>query len=119
MRWRTRWASCRWAAGSEAERDFAGLLAEFEQYVSGECVYCNHCLPCPAAIDVGQTTHLLDLADGNPTLELRAAYAKLSSPASACTGCGACQERCPFGVDVMANLARAAALFEPAALTRR
>lgn len=106
------------AAG--AERDFSSLLAEFGRYVEGECTYCNHCLPCPVVIDIGLVTRLLDLVDGQPpgiavgglTAELRTTYQALPVKASACTECGACTKRCPFGVDVVANMQRAVAVFE-------
>jgi uncharacterized protein len=97
---------------SEAERDFSGLLADFGRYVEGECTYCNHCLPCPAEIDVGQVNRLLDLAEFGLTESLRAAYAALPAQASACTECGACTQRCPFGVEVVTRIRAAARLFE-------
>jgi predicted aldo/keto reductase-like oxidoreductase len=98
-------------SATEEEKDFAGLLAEFEQYVTGECVYCNHCLPCPAEIDIGQVSRLLDMAHQQMTAELRAVYAALPVKASDCTQCGGCEERCPFGVSVIARMERAAAVF--------
>jgi predicted aldo/keto reductase-like oxidoreductase len=97
---------------SEAERDFGGLLADFGRYVEGECTYCNHCLPCPVVIDIGQVNRLFDLAELGPTAGLRAAYAALPVRASACTECGACTERCPFGVDVVMKMRQAVELFE-------
>lgn len=99
-----------WTATSE-ERDFAPALAAFPEYLTGECVYGNHCLPCPASIDVGQTIRLLETAQGRPTPGLLAAYAALPAPASDCTQCGSCAERCPFGVDAVAKIEEAAALF--------
>jgi predicted aldo/keto reductase-like oxidoreductase len=98
--------------GTAADRDFGGLLAAFGRYVEGECTYCNHCLPCPVTIDVGQVTRLLDLAEFGLTDELGRAYRSLPVTAAACTECGACTKRCPFGVDVVANMRRAVALFE-------
>lgn len=92
-------------------KDFAPLVAEFQQYVSGECVYCNHCLPCPEVIDIGQVTRLLDMARQQLTDEVRVAYNALAVKPSACTACGACVKRCPFGVDVTANMRQAAAVF--------
>ncbi len=98
-------------AGDE-EKDFADLLTGLEQFVSGECVYCNHCLPCPVSIDVGETSRLVDLAAQGVTTSLQKAYGALPAKASACTRCGACDQRCPFGVAAMARMGQAAALFE-------
>jgi hypothetical protein len=92
-------------------RDFSALLTDFEQYVSGECTYCNHCLPCPAHIDIGQTLRLLDLAEMGLTPALRAAYAELPAPAGDCIECGACEERCPFDVPTVSRIAEAANIF--------
>ena len=96
---------------SEEERDFAGLLASFAEYRSGECVYCNHCLPCPVEINIGQVNRLGDMAAHHMTGELQAAYAALDVNASDCIQCGTCEERCPFGVQVIDKMVEAAALF--------
>lgn len=99
---------------SETERDFSALVAGFERYVEGECVYCNHCLPCPVHLDVGQIGRLVDRATFRPEgiAALRTAYGALKVKASECTACGACVERCPFGVDVIVGMERAVELFE-------
>jgi hypothetical protein len=94
---------------SDAEKDFSDTVVGFD--VTGECVYCNHCLPCPAYIDIGQTLRLLDLAEQEMTIELRAAYALLPTPASACIQCGSCESRCPFGVATVSRIEQAATLF--------
>ena len=97
---------------TEAERDFSKIVADFGRYAEGECVYCNHCLPCPAVIDVGQVSRLVDVAELPIAEELRAAYDALGVKASACTECGVCVERCPFGVDAVAKMKQAVELFE-------
>jgi predicted aldo/keto reductase-like oxidoreductase len=97
---------------TNAERDFGGVVAEFGKYLEGECVYCNHCLPCPAAIDVGQINRLVDTAQLPISEELQMAYDTLPVRASACTECGACMERCPFGVDVLSKMRHAVQMFE-------
>ncbi len=97
---------------SEVERDFSAIVADLSQYREGECVYCNHCLPCPVVIDIGQISRLLDAAQQGMTGALQVAYGALPVKASACTECGACVARCPFGVDVMANMRQAIAWFE-------
>lgn len=99
-----------WAATPE-EKDFAPVLSDFARYVAGECVHCNHCLPCPSGLDVGQTIRLLETARGRPDGALLAAYAALPAPASDCIQCGECAERCPFRVDSVAKVEEAAALF--------
>lgn len=89
-------------------------MTGFERYVGGECVYCNHYLPCPVHLDVGQVGRLVDRAtfQSEGIAVLQAAYEMLEVKASACTACGACVERCPFGVDVIAGMERAVELFE-------
>jgi predicted aldo/keto reductase-like oxidoreductase len=104
-------AALHYLEASDAERDYGAVLEGFA-YQEGECVYCNHCLPCPAGIDIGQTTRLLDLGRRGLSAELRAAYEAMPAGAGACTECGACVERCPFGVDVIENMRRARQLFE-------
>jgi predicted aldo/keto reductase-like oxidoreductase len=96
---------------TEAERDFSSLITSFGRYEEGECVYCNHCLPCPAVIDVAQVHRLVDAAQWGVTRSLQMAYDALPVRASACTECGACVERCPFSVDVISKMRQAVDLF--------
>ena len=65
-----------------SERDFSAVLPAFQKEPEGECCYCNHCLPCPAGIDIGKTTRLLDAAAGGASPALAAEYARLPAPAS-------------------------------------
>ena len=97
---------------TEAERDFSSLVASFGRYTEGDCVYCNHCLPCPAVIDIGQINRLVDAAQWGISKELQMAYNAVPMKASACTECGACMERCPFGVDGIAKMRQAVEWFE-------
>jgi len=97
---------------TDIEQDYGTIIAGFGKYVEGECVYCNHCLPCPVAIDIGQTHRLLDAAQQAISDALLTAYDALPVKASACTECGACTARCPFGVDVVAKMRQAVQLFE-------
>jgi predicted aldo/keto reductase-like oxidoreductase len=97
---------------TDDEKDFSGLLEDFKEYKTGECVYCNHCLPCPSSIDIGQVIRLVDMAHYGVTGSIQNAYKRLSARASDCTECGTCTERCPFDVDVISKMNRAVALFE-------
>lgn len=104
-------AALGWLTATEAEKDFSEILAGFEQFVSGECTYCNHCLPCPSKIDIGQTMRLLDMAREELTAQIRATYNQMSTHASDCSECNACTERCPFGVDVVPKMKETVAVF--------
>ncbi|MFH1008312.1 MAG: aldo/keto reductase [Candidatus Latescibacterota bacterium] len=97
---------------TSAEKDFSAVLTSLPQHAKGACVYCNHCLPCPALVDIGQTIRLFDLAQAGVSEDLRAEYRALSVKASACTECGSCARRCPFGVDVISKMQQATGLFE-------
>jgi len=89
---------------SEEEKDYSGLLKSFEEYKSGECVYCNHCLPCPSGIDIGPMIRLYEMKDYVQSDQLRKEYSSFENPASSCSECGVCIERCPFDVDVITRL---------------
>ena len=96
---------------SPEEKDYSAVLAGSQWNFAGECMYCNHCLPCPAGIDVAETSRLIDAARQEITPALREAYRQLAADASACLACGDCMERCPFQVDVVAKMRGGAAAF--------
>lgn len=96
---------------TDAQKDYSGIDANNLWKLRGACMYCNHCLPCPEAIDVAVTTRLADTAAHRKDAKIVAEYGSLPVHASACVECGACTDRCPFGVDVVANMKRAVALF--------
>jgi len=62
-------------------------------------------------IDIGTVTRLADTAGYSLTESIKADYETLSEKASNCTECGICMENCPFSIDVVANMARAATTF--------
>ena len=66
------------------------------------CTYCDHCLPCPEGIRIGDLLRAADMGDR------RAAGVDTGSPASACTACGLCEKRCPFEVPVITRVREAA-----------
>ncbi len=100
-------AVLRFLNATAEERDFAESLAGSTWSLTGSCVYCNHCLPCPSGIDIGGTLRLLNVAEYGLSPELSAQYAAMTAKASDCVDCGQCAERCPFGVDAPALMRRA------------
>jgi len=97
---------------SAEDKDYSQVLEGFKEYVDGQCVYCNHCLPCPVGIDIGKTTRLLDAAQHGSNAVIKQEYNQLKGNASNCTGCNSCVKRCPFNVDVVANMKKAVELFD-------
>ena len=88
---------------SREDKDFSKLIEDFKEYVYGECCYCNHCLPCPSDIDIGQTIRTFDTSLNTVVDfgEISSKKNKIVEIALSCTECGACLERCPFGVEVV------------------
>ncbi len=105
-------AALAWLDASDEAKDFGPALLKTDWKLSGRCMYCNHCLPCPAGIDIAAVTKLLDSAGNDGSSEaIRTAYDALTVSASACMECGECETRCPFSVKVRPSMRRAAELF--------
>lgn len=104
--------SLKYFEATDEEKDFGeinnSLVAKFEK----QCMYCNHCQPCPSDINIAQVTKLADMAESVMTDELKSRYATLTSKAGDCIQCKSCNERCPFGIDAAGNMLRAKELFE-------
>ena len=99
---------------SDAERDFAPVLSHVPKHTFyGKCMYCGHCAPCSVGIDVASVNKFQDLcvAQGFVPETVREHYAALSHHAGECIACGQCMENCPFGVDIISAMQKAAALF--------
>ena len=80
---------------SPEERDYSVLGAFTPQDAAGRCVYCNHCQPCPAGLNVGLINKYYDLSRAGDAMAADH-YAKLDKHASDCVHCGHCDRRCPF-----------------------
>ena len=99
---------------SEEERDYASALAAFPKISwKGHCMYCGHCAPCPVGISVADVTKYLNLAiaQGEVPETVREHYAVLPHKAGECVQCGACESRCPFGVEIRKNMKKAEGVF--------
>jgi predicted aldo/keto reductase-like oxidoreductase len=108
-------ATLHYLEACEEEKDWPAAIPLMHKGLAGHCVRCNHCLPCPADINIGQTILYVGISQWDGVTDLlREWYAALPTPASACVECGVCMERCPFGVDVIDKMREAAALFESA-----
>ncbi len=82
---------------SQEEKDYSLISTFTADTITGTCVYCNHCQPCPGGIDIGLVNKYYDLALAGDTIAANH-YDKLSVTAGACLQCSHCDSRCPFGV---------------------
>ena len=83
---------------SEEDLDYSFIGSFAPQEASGQCVYCNHCKPCPAGLDIGMINKFYDLAKIGDEMA-REHYHALDKTAADCLSCGHCNSRCPFSVD--------------------
>jgi uncharacterized protein len=105
-------ASLKYSNASRTEKYFEPLLKDLYQLSLGECMYCNHCQPCPENINIGVMMMLLDSGLAEMSDDLKNQYREQAAKASDCLACGACSERCPLKVDVIEKMKQTAKLFE-------
>ena len=105
-------ATLRYLEATDEERDYRPIIENLGSYLEGQCTYCDHCLPCPQGIAIGWMIWVIDRARVGVTDEVRGWYAEHQVKATECVECGECMERCPFGVDIIAKMREAVALFE-------
>ncbi len=92
----------RYFDASAEERDYAVISALAPDSSRGNCVYCKHCHPCPAGLDIGLINKYYDLSRLGDVLA-KEHYLTLGKTAADCVQCGHCNSRCPFHVDQMAR----------------
>lgn len=81
----------------ESAKDYSAISGFAPADTMGKCVYCRHCHPCPAGLDIALINKYYDLAVLGDNLA-RDHYLTLDKTAGDCIECGHCDSRCPFGV---------------------
>ena len=87
------------------QEEIAGFAAVRSALGTQFCRRCNYCQPCSAGINISGVflfegyLSRYGLADW-----AKERYASLDKKASDCIGCGACESRCPYGLDTPALL---------------
>jgi len=101
-----------WDATPE-ELDYSEFLIPYKNGFNGNCLYCNHCQPCPNELDIASIIKLTDLSkQGGPaTFPEYLHYRCLHKTAKDCTECGECVKRCPFSVNVLEKMSQAREVF--------
>ena len=80
---------------TDEERDYSVISSMTPDESMGKCVYCKHCHPCPAGLDIGLINKYYDLALQGDTMAENH-YLTMEKKASDCIRCGHCNHRCPF-----------------------
>ena len=99
---------------SNEERSYSHIFASGNSiHMTGRCMYCNHCQPCPAHIDIAAVTKFLDLALQQESVPetVMEHYKSLPAKADDCLMCGKCESNCPFGVNIRENMKKARSVF--------
>lgn len=99
---------------SSEERSYSHIFASGNSiHMTGRCMYCSHCQPCPAHIDIAAVTKFLDLALQQESVPetVMEHYKLLPANADDCLMCGKCESNCPFGVNIRENMKKAQAVF--------
>jgi len=98
---------------SDQEKDYAVIARSPKYAMTGKCMYCNHCLPCPSNIDIATVMKFLDLATigGQVPETVREHYSALPANAGDCILCGDCEKNCPFGVSIIEKMLQAQKVF--------
>lgn len=92
-----------YSASTREERDYSAIGEFTPEAAVGNCVYCNHCQPCPAGIDIDIVNKYYDLSLAGDNMAANH-YDKLKVKANACFKCGHCDKRCPFKVKQQAKM---------------
>jgi predicted aldo/keto reductase-like oxidoreductase len=95
---------------SEEEKDYSEILGSVRNDFKGSCVYCSHCQPCPVEIDIATVNKYLDIAlldEKAVPPSIKSHYSSLAHKGGECIACGSCESRCPFGVPIIENMAKA------------
>lgn len=107
-------AALDWCSAGKEEKDYARVMAGMEKFSwQGHCMYCGHCAPCTAGIDIASVNKYYNLttAQGEIPETVREHYKVLSHHAAECIRCGRCEQNCPFGVAIIEQMQKAAARF--------
>ncbi|MDD3627142.1 MAG: aldo/keto reductase [bacterium] len=115
---------------SKKEKEYKYLISKLNEEYSGICIYCSHCQPCPANIDIASVFRNYDLKMMKKSPEYKkalkktdekvrfikpawirekpAAVKKMKGKPQECLECGVCMERCPFDVDIISKMKQVA-----------
>lgn len=99
---------------SREERDYSLVLSRMDKFqFHGNRMYCGHCAPCSVGINVAEVNKYLNLCLAQKEVPETVAdhYKLLEHHAGECIACGRCEKNCPFGVEIISRMKKAAEVF--------
>jgi uncharacterized protein len=89
----------------------AEVRAAYQQLSPIPCTKCGYCMPCPHGVNIPVNFELYNNAavfQGSSSVLCRNLYGFLpeAEKAAACAACGDCEEKCPQGIAIRAQLKR-------------
>jgi len=81
------------------EAMMASIEADRSALAGNFCRGCGYCLPCPAGIPINNANRMKQLLRRSPSAQwLTPEWRELMGRIEACTKCGLCSKRCPYGL---------------------
>lgn len=103
-------AALAYYTATQEEKDYSFLFKTSLQNIEGVCIYCGHCQPCAAKIDIAAANKYYDLAQAGDALA-KEHYLAMEHTAGQCIQCGQCEPRCPVHVKIRNRIKATAAYF--------
>ena len=92
------------------EKDYSMIGSFTPQAAAGKCVYCNHCQPCPAGVDIPgvfrcyNVCHTDSFFTGMREYLMCTTWRAKRTNASLCRQCGKCEKHCPQHIAIRKEL---------------
>ena len=104
--------------GPDEEKMLARVVAAINEKTKVGCTGCGYCMPCPMKVDIPGTFACFNRLYteskfwGFVEYIMCTALRKNSTAASACIGCGKCEQHCPQGIAIRQELGNAVKVLE-------
>jgi len=102
---------------TEKERGIIKAVSDiYNELIKYPCTSCGYCLPCEIKIDIPHIMNCYNewflFGQNKKTINLYKIRVTKGRTASDCTGCKACEERCPQQLKVTEMMAKASEIFD-------